>query len=197
MGVPRCSALKKFRINVRAALGSELGRNGSRRNGISRPIFRGVNECQYHARQAELELRQGMSINKMERMNVPRFFISCVHPRSSSCTSSGATSVRVYASVHGGLAGASSAVVFFAAFLLLELDSLPRKTREKKGIFDSNFLSCSESIGMAAHVKAGSFVLSCVVDEWMMVRLMSSTRHDQWDGWVDATNEMNVCQSIK
>ena len=35
-GEPLCIALKKFRMNVRAALGSELGRKGRRRKGISR-----------------------------------------------------------------------------------------------------------------------------------------------------------------
>lgn len=38
IGVPFCAALKKFRMKLRAALGSELGRNGSRRKGMSSPV---------------------------------------------------------------------------------------------------------------------------------------------------------------
>lgn len=64
----------------------------------------------------------------------PRAFNSCAQPRMSSCTSSGATSVRCHASVHLGFAGVRSVVAAGLACFLVALESLLRKTREKNGI---------------------------------------------------------------
>ena len=83
---------------------------------------------------SDLKNAHDMQTTLKDNQGLPRVFSSCVHPRSSSCTSSGATSVRCHASVQFGLAGVVSSttgvlVVFFAA-----PESLPRKTRVKKGI---------------------------------------------------------------
>ena len=79
-------------------------------------------------------MRMTCKANLKDNRDLPRAFSSCVHPRRSSCTSSGATSVRCHASDQDGFAGVVSSttgilVVFFAA-----PESLPRKTRVKKGI---------------------------------------------------------------
>lgn len=67
--------------------------------------------------------------------DIPRAFNSWVHPRRSSCTSSGATSVRCHASVQIGFGGAWSSITgAFGAFFVILLESLLRKTRVKKGI---------------------------------------------------------------
>lgn len=73
--------------------------------------------------------------NAQTENNLPRAFNSCVQPRSRSCTSSGATSVRCQASVQEGVGGVGSCSMAgdLAAFLAA-LESLPRKTRVKKGI---------------------------------------------------------------
>lgn len=83
---------------------------------------------------SDLKNAHDMQTTLKDNQGLPRVFSSCVHPRSSSCTSSGATSVRCHASVQFGLAGVVSSttgvlVVFFAA-----PESLPRKNRVKKGI---------------------------------------------------------------
>lgn len=77
------------------------------------------------------EIMRQHSTVRMEIQNLPRALSSCTQPRTRSWTSSGATSVRCHASVHLGFAGVvSTVVVGFGCFLVVE--SLPRKTREKK-----------------------------------------------------------------
>lgn len=67
------------------------------------------------------------------RAHAPRAFNSAVQPCSSSCTSSGPTSVRAQASVHWGLAGSVFATPFcFVCFL--ELLASLRNIRKKDGI---------------------------------------------------------------
>lgn len=68
-------------------------------------------------------------------LHPPRAFNSCEQPRMSSCTSSGATSVRCHASVHLGFAGTCWTTAVGLDCFLVALESLLRKTREKKGIF--------------------------------------------------------------
>lgn len=55
-----------------------------------------------------------------------------------SATSSGAISDRNQASVHLGLAGVGSTMAVGLVCFLVALESLPRKTREKKGIVGGN-----------------------------------------------------------
>jgi hypothetical protein len=62
--------------------------------------------------------------------------------------------VRCQASVHLGLAGVVSVVVVGFECFLVALESLPRKTREKKGIFGGRFELRS------AVVRTGRFPLS-------------------------------------
>lgn len=64
-------------------------------------------------------------------IHLPLALSSCTHPRTRSWTSSGATSVRCHASVHLGFAGAVLTAVGLACFFV-EVESLPRNTREKK-----------------------------------------------------------------
>jgi hypothetical protein len=71
-----------------------------------------------------------------------------VHPLSSSCTSSGEISDRCHASVHWGFAKAASLPAFCFACFLVVLESLPRKTREKKGMFA--FMWCQMQIRVNA-----------------------------------------------
>lgn len=90
----------------------------------------------YRALQGERRSVSALPTCKRDRRRVdkPRAFSSCVHPRSSSCTSSGLTSVRSHASVHWGFWGASCSAAFSFACFLAALESLLRKTFEKKGI---------------------------------------------------------------
>jgi hypothetical protein len=64
--------------------------------------------------------------------HVPLDLISCVHPLSSSCTSSGPISLRSHASCHRGSGGAVDASAWSAFFLDTPAPSLLLKTFEKK-----------------------------------------------------------------
>lgn len=69
------------------------------------------------------------------KRHAPLALISDVHPRSSSSTSSGLTSVRAQASVQVGFwGGGGGASACLPAFLEAGEPSLERKTREKKGM---------------------------------------------------------------
>jgi hypothetical protein len=65
-------------------------------------------------------------------IHLPRALSSCTHPRTRSWTSSGATSVRCHASVHLGFAGAVLTGAVGLTCFFVAVESLPRKTREKK-----------------------------------------------------------------
>lgn len=83
---------------------------------------------------SDLKNAHDMQTTLKDNRGLPRAFNSCVHPRSSSCTSSGATSVRCHASVQDGFAGVVSSKTGFLVVFFAAPESLPRKTRVKKGI---------------------------------------------------------------
>lgn len=100
---------------MRAALGSEVGRNGRSRKGRSSAMHGQLVYRKWDARDAPLDLS------------------SCVHPLSSSTTSSGSILVRSHASLHCGLTGAAcpfaraSASFFDLALLFREKNGIPVK----------------------------------------------------------------------
>jgi len=116
--------LKKLRMKDRAAHGSVLGRYGRRRKGVDKPVrmhtkarhqlftsflqrnpphlfFWGGGE--FPIFQFRLSGKGGG--NLLSSMHAPLDFTSAVHTRSSSCTSSGDTSVLSHPSVHLGADG--------------------------------------------------------------------------------------------
>lgn len=119
-------------MNVRAALGSDVGRKGRRRNGVSRAVGTWGQQCALRARIISLALPG--HLHNRATTNIPRAFSSWVQPRIRSCTSSGATSVRCHASVQTGFAGPRVGAEVFLEDFLVALESLLRKTRAKKGI---------------------------------------------------------------
>lgn len=120
---------------MREALGSELGRKGSSRKGVSRAVRRPHGGDQQFAERACPPI---LVRTVQEKADIPRAFNSCVHPRKRAWTSSGAISVRDQASVQegfgvGGL-GSWTTAAGFASFLGALESLLLLKTREKKGI---------------------------------------------------------------
>ncbi len=100
------SILKKFRMNVRAALGSEAGLKGKRRKGRSRaaitiPLVFVIVMC------------SGFSKSPLD-------LSSYVHPLNSSWISSGSTSLRAQASSQCGFGGGAGTAPFLWTFFFFD-----------------------------------------------------------------------------
>jgi hypothetical protein len=78
-------------------------------------------------------MHRQLGYRKLDARDGPLDLSSCVHPLSSSATSSGSTLVRSHASLHCGLTGAAcpfaraSASFFDLALLFLEKNGIPVK----------------------------------------------------------------------
>lgn len=124
-----------MRTKVREALGSELGRKGSSRKGVSRAVRRPHGGDQQFAERACPPI---LVRTVQEEADIPRAFNSSVHPRKRAWTSSGAISVRDQASVQEGFGvggfGSWTTAAGLATFLGALESLLLLKTREKKGI---------------------------------------------------------------
>jgi hypothetical protein len=119
---------KKCRMKVRTALGSEVGRKGSSRNGRSRAVSQG--------KLAQFRYTRGAGSRQGEpgQMHVlPRSLISFVQRLIRSWTSSGSIVLRVHASSHFGFAGIWSVSWLRLEFFLdLLLGPSPRPLRMER-----------------------------------------------------------------
>jgi len=104
------SLLKKWRTKLRTALGSDVGRKGSRRKGRSRAVHTKQSSRQHICvtsswrtkSEASPEIGRGGDVRAQYWRSIPRAFNSSVQRLISSCTSSASTVVRVNASSQRG-----------------------------------------------------------------------------------------------
>jgi len=128
------SESKKCRMKERAALGSEVGRKGRRRNGMSKAARGGQLACATREQIAMASCM--MDPGNVASRFIPLDFSSRVQPLRSSCTSSGSTDVRVHASSHRGFGSGSLTVLCCAPFDFSAFagPSLPFRREKKLGI---------------------------------------------------------------
>ena len=135
--IPR-SSLKKLRMKERAALGSDAGRKGKRRKGISSAI----------------DWMSAISILRDQLLGLPLDLISLVQLLRSSWTSSGSTSFRSQASAQRSFGGGGGALpLSWACFLFFAVAPAPSlfRKREKKGMFGQRVGVCSINQELVDH----------------------------------------------